>query len=341
MGTHTIIKNVFIKVNCFLYKIYLKINFLSITFYLCYTVWVESILIRKRGDILVSKEQQYAVLVDAENVSPKYINIIFDEASNFGITTFRRIYGDWTSTRNNGWKEILLDNSITPIQQYSYTDGKNSSDSAMIIDAMDILYGESVDGFVLVSSDSDFTRLASRLRESGMDVIGMGESKTPRAFIKACNSFKYLDILFDNTTTDSEDEENTLSNPNEEATFNIHPKETKKNNNTDRKKYNYNKKNKNRSNQKSSTHSKPQPQTKISTIRKALKTIIIENSDDDDWISLANLGNHLSKRFPDFDVRNYGHKKLVTFVQSLDDFEIEHRSISSDGKTRQLFVRIK
>ena len=115
----------------------------------------------------MSTEQQYAVLVDAENVSPKYINIIFSEASNYGVTTYRRIYGDWTSTRNNGWKEILLDNSITPIQQYSYTDGKNSSDSAMIIDAMDILYGESVDGFILVSSDSDFTRWASRLRNLG------------------------------------------------------------------------------------------------------------------------------------------------------------------------------
>lgn len=134
-------------------------------------------------------ERQYAVLVDAENVSPKYIHIIFDEASNYGITTYRRIYGDWTSTRNNGWKEVLLDNSITPIQQYSYTDGKNSSDSAMIIDAMDILYTEKVDGFIIVSSDSDFTRLASRLRESGMNVIGMGESKTPGAFISACNSF--------------------------------------------------------------------------------------------------------------------------------------------------------
>ena len=154
----------------------------------------------------MSKEQQYAVLVDAENVSPKYINIIFDEASNYGVTTYRRIYGDWTSTRNNGWKEILLDNSITPIQQYSYTHGKNASDSAMIIDAMDILYTASVDGFIIVSSDSDFTRLASRLRESGMKVIGMGESKTPNAFISACNSFKYLDILYQNSQDEEEPE---------------------------------------------------------------------------------------------------------------------------------------
>lgn len=288
-------------------------------------------------------ERQYAVLVDAENVSPKYIHIIFDEASNYGITTYRRIYGDWTSTRNNGWKEVLLDNSITPIQQYSYTDGKNSSDSAMIIDAMDILYTEKVDGFIIVSSDSDFTRLASRLRESGMSVIGMGESKTPGAFISACNSFKYLDILFQSLESDDEDKEEETSEQADEAKqpFNITPKESKKKNSngTDRKRYNYTKKNKQPSPQK--PLNKPQPQTKLTTIRKALKTIILENSDDDSWISLANLGNHLSKRFPDFDVRNYGHKKLVTFVQSLNDFEIDRRSVSSDGKTKQLFVRIR
>lgn len=293
----------------------------------------------------MSTEQQYAVLVDAENVSPKYINIIFDEASNYGITTYRRIYGDWTSTRNNGWKEVLLDNSITPIQQYSYTDGKNSSDSAMIIDAMDILYTENVDGFIIVSSDSDFTRLASRLRESGMNVIGMGESKTPGAFISACNSFKYLDILFQSIESESETvtktEEIITTTTSKEPEFSISPKEQKKNNGNDRKKYSYSKKNKPKQPNNPSKPSKLEPQTKLVTIRKALKTIILENSDDDSWISLANLGNHLSKRFPDFDVRNYGHKKLVTFVQSLNDFEIEHRSISSDGKTKQLFVRVK
>lgn len=301
----------------------------------------------------MSKEQQYAVLVDAENVSPKYINIIFDEASNYGVTTYRRIYGDWTSTLNNGWKDVLLDNSITPIQQYSYTHGKNASDSAMIIDAMDILYTESVDGFIIVSSDSDFTRLASRLRESGMKVIGMGESKTPNAFISACNSFKYLDILYQ-SSQEEDDPEMEEVEPIKEAedakAFNIATKEVKKPNENGRKRYDYSQKNKRRtgSGSKDSTpgkhtkaSKKPQPQTKLTTVRKALRTIILENSDDDSWISLAYLGNLLSKRFPDFDVRNYGHKKLVTFVQSLNAFEIEHRSISSDGKTKQLFVRVK
>lgn len=301
----------------------------------------------------MSKEQQYAVLVDAENVSPKYINIIFDEASNYGVTTYRRIYGDWTSTLNNGWKDVLLDNSITPIQQYSYTHGKNASDSAMIIDAMDILYTESVDGFIIVSSDSDFTRLASRLRESGMKVIGMGESKTPNAFISACNSFKYLDILYQSSQEEDEpemEEVEPIKEAEDAKAFNIATKEVKKPNENGRKRYDYSQKNKRRtgSGSKDSTpgkhtkaSKKPQPQTKLTTVRKALRTIILENSDDDSWISLAYLGNLLSKRFPDFDVRNYGHKKLVTFVQSLNAFEIEHRSISSDGKTKQLFVRVK
>lgn len=291
----------------------------------------------------MSKEEQYAVLVDAENISPNYIHIIFDEASNYGVTTYRRIYGDWTNTRNNGWKATLLENSITPIQQYSYTDGKNASDSAMIIDAMDILYTKNVDGFIIVSSDSDFTRLASRLRESGMNVIGMGESKTPSAFISACNSFKYLDILYQNIQ--SEEDEDTFVATNESnksnQNFQIQSKDVKKKNELNRQRYNYVKKSKQNGQNKQNNSSKIQPQTKLATIRKALKTIILENSDDESWISLANLGNHLSKRFPDFDVRNYGHKKLVTFVQSLEDFEIERRLVSSDGITKQLFVRIK
>ncbi|MCR4841940.1 MAG: NYN domain-containing protein [Eubacterium sp.] len=138
-------------------------------------------------------ERKYAVLIDADNVSRKYIKAILEEVSNFGVATYKRIYGDWT--RNNGWKDALLDNSILPVQQYSYTSGKNATDSAMIIDAMDILYSGNVDGFCLVSSDSDFTRLAARLREDGMYVIGMGENKTPSAFRRACNVFRILEII--------------------------------------------------------------------------------------------------------------------------------------------------
>lgn len=313
----------------------------------------------------MNDETRFAVLIDAENISPKYIQVIFDEVSNYGVSTYRRIYGDWTSTRNNRWKEVLLDNSITPIQQYSYTEGKNSSDSAMIIDAMDILYTLSVDGYVLVSSDSDFTRLASRLRESGMTVIGMGESKTPNAFISACNTFKYLDILFASLANAEEEEENheetktTKGKSNRSAvsaqertaaSVKIEEKAASAENGStsasakgatvlSRKEW--------KKDHAQATTAKrngkrevPRPQTTILSVRKALRSIVRENSDEEDWISLANLGNQLSKRFPDFDVRNYGHQKLVTFIESFHEFEVAHRPVSEFGN-KQLFVRLR
>ena len=127
----------------------------------------------------MDNELRIAILIDADNVSDKYIKIIVDEVANIGIATYKRIYGDWTSARLSSWKNVLLEDSIIPIQQYSYTTGKNATDSAMIIDAMDILYSGNVDGYCIVSSDSDFTRLAARLRESGMLVLGMGEERRP------------------------------------------------------------------------------------------------------------------------------------------------------------------
>lgn len=151
-----------------------------------------------KGDPVEQKpsfDKRFALLIDADNVSSKYIKPILDELSKYGTITYKRIYGDWTSTLHAKWKDALLDNSITPIQQFSYTVGKNATDSAMIIDAMDILYTNSVEGFCLVSSDSDFTRLASRIRESGLTVIGMGEKKTPTPFRKACDIFTTLELL--------------------------------------------------------------------------------------------------------------------------------------------------
>lgn len=143
----------------------------------------------------MENDKKIAVLIDADNVSDKYIKYIFDEISNHGTPTYKRIYGDWTKPQLASWKSVLLNYSITPIQQYSYTTGKNATDSALIIDAMDILYSKNVDGFCIISSDSDFTRLAARLREAGMYVIGMGEKKTPTPFIAACEKFKYLEVL--------------------------------------------------------------------------------------------------------------------------------------------------
>jgi Fe-S-cluster formation regulator IscX/YfhJ len=142
-----------------------------------------------------TNDLRLAVLIDADNIPHRLIGGILEEIAKYGVPTFKRIYADWTRPHVAGWKTVLLDHAITPVQQYSYTTGKNSSDSALIIDAMDILYTGRVDGFCVVSSDSDFTRLATRLREAGMKVFGMGEQKTPSAFRAACDKFIYIEIL--------------------------------------------------------------------------------------------------------------------------------------------------
>ena len=252
----------------------------------------------------MASDSKFAVLIDADNVSVKYIKIILDEISKDGVATYKRIYGDWTNPALVSWKSTLLDNSVLPIQQYSYTSGKNSTDSAMIIDAMDILYSEQVDGFCLVSSDSDFTRLAARLRESGMTVIGMGESKTPNSFIAACNKFKYLDIL----SKADEEEENKAPKAKKSA----EPKQA---------------------------DGKNEMKTSLATIRRALRTIVWENADEDDWIFVGKVGHILGKQYPDFDVRNYGYNKLTLFLDSLDLFEM--KSERKDNNAPLFYIRLK
>jgi len=247
----------------------------------------------------MNNDKRYAVLIDADNISDKYIKFILDEISNDGIATYKRIYGDWTRPTFASWKSVLLEHSITPIQQYSYTTGKNATDSAMIIDAMDILYSGSVEGFCLVSSDSDFTRLASRLRESGMDVVGMGESKTPKPFISACNKFKYLDLLAQAADQPTEAPKAVVKDVPEEETM-----------------------------------------TNVDTIKKAIITIAHENSDEDEWIFIGDIGNKLQKRYPDFDVRNFGYTKLTPFIKSLDLFEIKSERINGSNN-RLIYVREK
>jgi len=140
-------------------------------------------------------DTKLAVLIDGDNIPSAHVKEMMEEVAKYGNPTIKRIYGDWTKPHLNKWKTLLLENAITPIQQYAYTVGKNATDSAMIIDAMDILYSEKVNGFCLVSSDSDFTRLATRLREAGMQVYGIGEKKTPNPFIVACDKFIYIEIL--------------------------------------------------------------------------------------------------------------------------------------------------
>ncbi|MCL2817396.1 MAG: NYN domain-containing protein [Clostridiales bacterium] len=263
----------------------------------------------------MNEEKRFAVLIDADNISGKYIKQIFDEISNEGLATYKRIYGDWTKPQLASWKDILLANSITPIQQYGYTTGKSSTDCAMIIDAMDILYSGKVDGFCLVSSDSDFTRLASRLRESGMYVVGMGEQKTPAAFRSACHQFKYLDLLAEPVKYSDKEKTEVKT----EAKPGNKPEVRRGNNRFKR---------------------KDSPLPDVSHILRELKSIINERSNDDGWAFLGEVGGILSKRCPDFDVRNYGFIKLSQFVNSLDELEVEMRP-SSDINVSLAYIRLK
>ena len=244
-------------------------------------------------------DRQIAVLIDADNVSPRYIRHILDEISNHGTPTYKRIYGDWTSTRMTPWKDVLLQHSIMPIQQYSYTTGKNATDSALIIDAMDILYSGHVDGFCIVSSDSDFTRLAARLREAGMYVIGMGERKTPMPFITACEKFKYLEVLATGVPDKENPEAGEEKQPGPDGSM-----------------------------------------TDIDELIATLRTIITENSDEDGWAFLGEVGNLINKRYPDFDTRNYGFAKLTPFLSSLKVFEIMSRK-TSNPHINHYIVRIR
>ena len=272
----------------------------------------------------MEKDHRFAVLIDADNISDKYIKFILDEISNEGVATYKRIYGDWTKPALAAWKNVLLEYSITPIQQYGYTTGKNATDAAMIIDAMDILYSGNVEGFCLVTSDSDFTRLASRLRESGMDVVGMGEQKTPKAFIVACNKFKYLDILVKQQNMETE----PAANAGEAAAADRPALPGLKSGGavadpaaeveTD-------------------TPEAPE-MTPLSTIRDSMLTILRENSDEDGWVFVGDVGTLLLKRHPDFDVRNFGYKKLTPFIDSLGDFELR---FEQHGSSRLFYAREK
>ena len=274
----------------------------------------------------MNKELKFAILIDADNISEKYIKIILDETAKSGIATYKRIYGDWTNPQLSSWKRVLLDNSIIPIQQYGYTTGKSATDSAMIIDAMDILYTGGVDGFCLASSDSDFTRLAARLRESGMQVIGMGESKTPKAFISACNQFKYLDILLSSSQEEPETVTEPADLPSAESEKAVAVK-------------------KNRSQSKRTKPKKqepePQPQTNLKTIKKAILSLVEECSDDDGWIFSAELGNQLAKRVPDFDVRNFGFSKFTPFINSLGMFDVKRNQANSNSNVQLVYFKLK
>ena len=248
-----------------------------------------------------TKELKLAVLIDADNVPYSNVKGMMEEIAKFGTPTTKRIYADWTKPNAGGWKSVLLEHAITPIQQYSYTVGKNSSDSAMIIDAMDLLYSDKVDGFCIVSSDSDFTRLAIRLRESGMKVIGIGEQKTPNSFIVACDRFIYIEVL-----------DGAIKKKLPKRTASDTKKATPKSLN----------------------------KIDLQTIE-LIESTIEDIGDDSGWAFLGDVGNLIVKKKPEFDPRNYGFSKLTPMLKSLTDIlEIDERDSDKKG-IKHVYVRLR
>ena len=293
-------------------------------------------------------EIKYAVLIDADNVAPKYTKNILDELSNYGIATYKRVYGDWTRTNLAGWKNMALDNAITPVQQYSYTTGKNATDSAMIIDAMDILYSNNVDGFCIVSSDSDFTRLAIRLRESGKHVIGMGEKKTPKPFSTACNSFKYLEILAEEEVQSNDCDKVELKtlesaiiriiaeNANLEEEINIGELGSRLQGrypDFDVRNYGYSKFSQFlkdfdclslRQVGSSILVSQKSKETDLRKVEEILSTIV--GKCDSKGCNLGELKKQLCLQVPDFNVKTYGYSKFSRFIENLSNFKISNNN---------------
>jgi uncharacterized LabA/DUF88 family protein len=253
----------------------------------------------------LNKELKLAVLIDADNVSYTNVKGMLEEIAKYGTPTFKRIYGDWTKPQLSGWKKVLLENAITPVQQYSYTTGKNSTDSALIIEAMDILYTGGVDGFCIVSSDSDFTRLATRLREAGKKVFGIGQKKTPFPFIASCNKFIYLEILQQEIKEEAPVKE-SASGTTTKKTVKLPPH--------------------------------------ISLINKELIHLIVSSINDiaeeDGWVFLGTLGSLILKKQPDFDPRNYGFKKLVDIIKRIPAVQIDERQTGKNNISH-FYVRIK
>lgn len=298
----------------------------------------------------MEKEMRYAVLIDADNVASKYTRNILDEVSNYGIVTYKRVYGDWTRANLASWKNMALDNAITPVQQYSYTTGKNATDSAMIIDAMDILYSNNVDGFCIVSSDSDFTRLAIRLRESGMHVIGMGERKTPKPFATACNAFKYLEILADEEIQESSESNNVelraleeaiiriiAENANVQEEINMGELGSRLQNrypDFDVRNYGYSKFSQFLKEFESLSFrqvgssilvSQKSDKTELGVIEEALASIVKTNGSK--GYNLGELKKQLCIKIPGFNVKSYGYSKFSKFIENLHGFKIRNNMV--------------
>ena len=245
-----------------------------------------------------------AVLIDSDNTTASLTTELLEEIAKYGTPTIKRAYGDWTTQNLVGWKEELNRNAIQPMQQFAYTRRKNATDSALIIDAMDLLYAGNVDGFVIVSSDADFTRLATRLRESGKTVYGLGQRKTPKAFQDACDKFTFLEVLRDADATPS-------------ATAAPQAVETAE----------------------SEEPGESAPVAKRNLQSMLTKALNKTASDDDDWSALGSLGSHLNRTDPSFDPRTYGFAKLSDLVKA-QPF-LETRTVKGASGQGQLWVRLK
>lgn len=250
-----------------------------------------------------TKDMKLAVLIDADNIPHANVKEMFEEIAKYGTPTFKRIYADWTKQTVSGWKKVLLENAITPIQQYSYSTGKNATDSALIIDAMDILYTGKVDGFCIVSSDSDFTRLATRLREAGMKVIGIGEKKTLNPFITACDKFIYIEILKPAIAREPE-------SVGKQVPGRVGTSFNKPLNNID-------------------------PE-----LIKLFTDSISDLADENGWTFLGELGSLMLKKKPDFDPRNYGFPKMLPLIKSIDKFELDERDTGKKN-IKHIYIRKK
>ena len=248
--------------------------------------------------------KRLAVLIDADNTSPKLAREMFEELAGYGTLTVKRAYGDWTSTQLNGWKGELHKHAISPMQQFANTTGKNSTDSALIIDAMDLLYAGNLDGFVIVSSDADFTRLATRLRESGMTVYGLGQRKTPKPFQDACDRFTFLEVLRDSDPAPAPAATSAKGSEADDA-------------------------------EESEAAAASQGNLQ-SMLTKALNKT---PSDDDDWSALGALGSHLNRTDPSFDPRTYGFAKLSDLAKAQP--YLETRSVPGSSGRTELWVRLK
>ena len=268
------------------------------------------------------RDLRLAVLIDADNAPRSALGDVMAEVAVYGTPTIKRIYGDWTTPNLASWKPLLLENAITPVQQYGYTTGKNSTDSAMIIDAMDILYTGQVDGFVLVSSDSDFTRLAIRLREAGKKVYGMGEKKTPNPFIVACDKFVYIEVIR-SAAQQERAEEAAREEPKEP------PKPAR------------------RTAKKKGAEAAPAPAPEAeppSREPKEIITLLADSvemlADEDGYAPLGEVANLLVRKKRDFDPRNFGFSKLSKLVKALPRFEVDVRQ-GGQSNMKHFFVRDK